>query len=145
MNLELLISKWKLPLLRKNKQKYLAKLNKAFQKVRTEIVEYLKSLEEPTPFAKYLSTCMQTTDLITFIAILQGIIQDASKVKDDKDAIFAKNFCRYVIFRIHWLSNFTYYWTNIKIKCDHCGNVISLNFCYNNNVCPICGNILKLN
>lgn len=145
MNLDLLISKWKLPLLKKNKHKYLTKLDKAFHKVRNEIIDYLKSLDKPTPFAKYLSTCMHTTDLITFLAIMEGIIHDSDKANNDKDAIFAKRFCKYVIFRIHWLSNFTLRWTNIKVQCEHCKNIISVNFCYTNNICPICGAILPIN
>lgn len=134
--------KWKIKRLKEKKAYYLSKMEKAFHKVHKEILDYLKSQEEPTYFSKYLSTCMGTSDLPTFIVILEGIIEDSKKAEQDRDAIFARRFCQYAIFRIHWLSNFTMWWTTVKTKCDHCGNVISENFCYTNHICPICGAVL---
>lgn len=138
-------TKLKLYWLAKNKDRYIAKMNKAFSKVRNEIIDYIKSVEQPSMFIRYLSTCIGTSDLPTFLKILEGIIEDAKKVKNDPEAIFAVRFCKYAIFRINWLSSFTMQWTNVNIKCNHCHNIVPMNFCYTNKICPICGAIVLKN
>lgn len=139
-------SKFKLYWLAKRKDKYLEKMNRAFFKVRKEIIDYIKSVEgEPSMFVRYLSTCIGTSDLPTFLKIMDGIIEDAQKVKDDPEAQFAIRFCKYAVFRIHWLSNFTMLWTNVRIKCNHCHNIVPMNFCYTDKICPICGAIVLKN
>lgn len=135
-------TKMKLYWLAKRKAKYLDKMNRAFYKVRKEIIDYIKSVEEPSVFVRYLSTCIGTSDLPTFLKIMEGIIEDAQKAPNDPEAKFAIRFCKYAVIRIHFLSNFTMQWTNVKVRCNHCHNVVSMNFCYTDKICPVCGAIV---
>lgn len=147
MSREKCTSKLKLRWLAKRSQKYRNKIDKAYFKVRNEIIEYIKTFDvlEPPVFIRYLATCVGTSDVMTFLRIMEGVIEDAKKAKKDRDAKFAINFCRYAIFRIHLLSHFSLWWTTVYIRCNHCHRVNCMNFCYTDKICQYCGNIVLKN
>lgn len=138
-----LITTLKTKWLSKRQTKLKQKVDTAFAKVKRELIDYIKSkTEEPDYFIKYLAQCLATDDVLTFINILHGIIAEADKCKGDPAASKAKVLCKYIIFRIHWLSNFTLLWTNIELVCNKCHQRLEVNFLYTSKICPYCGNII---
>ena len=132
-------AKW----LAKHKLQLRRKVDTAFAKVKRELIDYINAQQtEPDYFIKYLAQCLATDDVLTFINILHGIIAEADKCKGDPAASKAKVLCKYIIFRIHWLSNFTLLWTNIELVCNKCCQRLEVNFLYTSKICPYCGNII---
>ena len=138
-----LLMRLKIRWLEKRKLKLRQKVDSAFAKVKREIVEYLRSITiEPDAFQKYLAKAIQTDDVLSFIAILNGVIEDAKKCENDSLAKVAINTCHYIIFRINYLSAFTLKWTTIKVVCPKCGQVNVTNFLYTDKLCKACGNLI---
>lgn len=136
-------TKLKLKWLYKRKQKLKNKVEHAFAVVRRELIDLIKSVDDkPTPFIKYLATFIGTSDVISFIKIMQGVIEDAKKCEDDPEAKHAIFLCRYSLFRLYYLSGFTLQWTNVSVECSHCHRIVKTNFLYTNNVCDYCGHII---
>lgn len=132
-------AKW----LSKHKLQLRQKVDTAFAKTKRELIDYINAQKtEPDYFIKYLAQCLATDDVITFIKIMKGIIAETEKCKGDPSAKKARVFCNYIIFRIHWLSQFTLKWTNIKIMCNKCKHIQEVNFLYTDKICPVCGNII---
>lgn len=136
-------TKFKLKWLHKRKDKLKGKVERAFFEVRKELIDLVKEAgDKPTPFIKYLAAFIGTSDVISFIKIMQGIIEDAKKCKGDPEASKAIFICRYSLFRLYYLSNFTLQWTNVSVECNHCHRIVKTNFLYTNNVCDYCGHII---
>lgn len=138
-----LTTKVKLRWLENRKLKFKQKVDGAYAQVKREIVDYLRSIKtEPDAFQKYLAQAVTTDDVLTFIAILEGIIKDSKECKDDPLAKVARTTCRYIIFRINYLSGYTLRWTMVKVQCPKCGHVNVTNFLYTDKLCEACGNII---
>lgn len=137
-----LTTKLKINWLTKRKQKLRAKVDKAFAIVKRELVEYLRSIDKPDILQKYIAQSLQTDDVITFIQLMMDVVNQAKQCKGDPLAKVAIKLCNYVIFRIHYLSNFTLIWTTVKVKCSKCKHVNVTNFLYTNKLCEACGNII---
>lgn len=135
-------SKLKMYILKKNKVKYHNKVRVAFNTIKDELVELIKSVEQPTYFIKYLANCLSTSDIMTFVRILESIIEDAKKVKNDPEAKAAIKLCKYTLFRLNYLSGFVIPWTNITVHCRHCNHDVKTNFLYTDKICPYCGQII---
>ena len=136
-------TKFKLRWLAKRRTKYLNKVMSAFRIVRREIILFLRNYHgEIDVFLKYLAKCTDTEDPMTFIQMMQQIIDDANESPNERDATVSKLICSYIIFRIHWLSNFTIHWTNIKIGCNHCNRIVHTNYLFTDKVCPYCGHAI---
>lgn len=138
-----LTTKLKLNWLAKNKYKYINKINNAFRTVRRELIEFLNDYQgDVDVLIKYLVKCVETDDAMTFIQLIKSVIEEANKCDGDSDAFHAKIICSYILFRVYWLSAFTIQWTNVRLKCSHCGCLVEDNYCFSNKLCPYCGSIL---
>lgn len=135
-------TKLKINWLTKRKEKLRLKVDTAFAIVKRELVMYLRQVEEPDVFQKYLAQALQTDDVTTFIAMLQDLIENAKHFKQDPIARQASLFSKYIIFRINYLSHFTLWWTTVSVKCPKCHSMNVTNFLYTDKLCKTCGNII---
>lgn len=136
-------TKFKLNWLNKRKTILRNKVHNAFMQTKKELVDFLNSYEgEIDVLIKYLASCVDTDDVMTFIRLLEDAINIAKKCKSDPNAPKAIALCKSIIFRIHILSSFTLYWTNVTVKCHKCGYNAKVNFLYTDKLCPVCGAII---
>ena len=106
-------------------------------------MEFIKNYKgEPDVLIKYLARCTETDNAETFITMIKGVIAEAKKCAKDEQALKACALCGYICHRFHWLSRYTYKWTNVNIVCKKCGRIHRHNFLYTNKLCPYCGNIV---
>lgn len=127
----------------KRKQKYLSKVNGAFSIIKYEIVDYLKTYDgKITAFIKYLAQTLDTTDIMSFLKMIDGVIETAKNCKGDPEAISAKRLCQYILLKFNILSHFTMQWCTITIKCKKCGKKSKYNLLFTDKLCPYCGNIV---
>lgn len=135
--------KLKLRWLAKRKPHLTNKVNNAFRRVRRELIEFLNDYKgAPDNFLKCLARYVDTDDVMTFIGLMESLIKTADTCKGDPEAFKAKIICKFMIWRIYWLSGFTIQWTNVKIGCDACHKIIHTNFLFTDKVCPRCGSII---
>ena len=136
-------TQFRLNWLKKRKTNYLNTMNKAFIEIKQELILFLNTYEgEIDAYTKFLASLCQTSDPESFINILKGIIRDAKKSEGDPLAKKALIMSRVLLLKLHLMSKFTYYWTNIKIKCKHCGRANKTNFLYTTKLCEVCGSII---
>lgn len=134
---------FKLRWLEKRKDKLRNKVYLAFVQTKKELIHFLNNYEgEVDALIKYLASCVDTDDVMTFIHFMEEAIKTAKQCEGDPTAKVAEHICSWIIFRINLLSMFTIPWTNISVKCKKCKNVSHLNFLYTDKVCPICGSII---
>ena len=135
--------KLKLKWLAKNKSRYINKVNNAFRRVRGELIQFLNDYNgEIDVLIKYLAKCTETDDVMTFIGLLETVVKEAKENPKEPEARRARIICSYIIFRIHWLSNFTIQWTNVKVGCNKCHRIVRANFLFTDKLCPYCGSII---
>lgn len=140
------LTKLKLIWLDKKKTKLKSKVDTAFSTVKQEIITFINETystdyRQPSIFVRYLANAVQTNDVISFLKVMDGVIEDAKRCGNDPEAKEAIRVCRYIKHRINLLSFYTLLWTNVKLYCRHCGRVIRTNFLYTDKVCPYCGHI----
>lgn len=126
----------------KRKQKYMSKVNKAFSCIKYELVDYLKNYDgKITTFIKYLAQSLDTTDIPTFLKMIEGVIDTAKTCKGDPEAIAAQRLCEYILFKFNLISHFSMQWCTVKLKCRKCKRTYNCNLLFTNKVCPYCGAI----
>lgn len=136
-------TKLKLWWLRKRKNKYRIKAQNAFATVKKELIAFLNDYKGPIDaLVKYLAKTTETQDLPTFNELIKNVIKEAKQCKGDPDAKRAIIICKYILFRLHYLSNFVLKWTNVQVKCKNCKRIVRTNFLYTDKICPYCGEII---
>lgn len=136
-------TKLKLKWIDKHRAQYLQTVTDAFHTVKRELIQFLNDYDGHIDILiKYLANCVGTEDVMTFIGLMQGILKDAKDCKGDASARKATLICKYILFRLYWLSKFTIQWTNVTVKCKKCKRVVKTNYLYTNKVCDYCGSII---
>lgn len=136
-------SKFRLNWLAKRRDKLVNKTNTAFVKVKGELVEFINSFEgKPDSLIKFLATCTQTDDVMTFVKMLSGAIDDAKRFKGDAMAKHTYLICSTILLKLHFLSHFTIPYSNVRVQCNKCKHTVKTNFYYTDKLCPYCGHII---
>ena len=138
-----LTTKFKLRWLERRKDKLKNKVYLAFIQVKKELMQFLNSYPgQPDILIKYLASTVHTDDVMSFIKMIQGVIDTAKDCEQDELTKRSIIISKYILFRLHLLSHFTLFWTNVKVRCSHCKYIISTNFLYTDKICPYCGSII---